>query len=319
MFSREELEAASRLVHQVVPPTPQFRWPLLAKALGAEVWVKHENHTPLGAFKVRGGITFMAWLKATHPEVKGVIAATRGNHGQSVALAASRAGLTCTIVVPHGNSSEKNAAMQALGAELIVHGEDFQASLEEAQRLAKTRGLYPIPSFHKELVRGVATYGLEFFSAAPDLTRVYVPIGLGSGICSVIAARDALGLKAEIVGVVSSQAPAYAISFERGQLAEHAVTTKLADGMACRTPNAEALETIWKKVSRIVQVSDEEIAAAMQLYFSATHNVAEGAGAAPLAAAMKDPRKSSDKIGLVLSGGNVDRSTYAEVLKAPPG
>lgn len=314
MFTREDLLSAAELVHRHVPPTPQHAWPLLAERLGCPVWVKHENHTPLGAFKVRGGLTFLQWLRQTQPQVAGIVCATRGNHGQSVAFAARAAGLGATIVVPRGNSVEKNAAMRALGGDLIEEGGDFQEALEFAMRLAAERGLYAMPSYHRELVRGVATYGLELLQAQPELTRVYVPIGLGSGISGVLAARDALGLTTEVVGVVSSLAPAYALSFARGQFAEAPATTRLADGMACRTPNAEALEVIWKGVARIVEVTDAEVAEAMRLYFSATHNVAEGAGAAGLAAALKEPQGPGQRIGLVLSGGNVDRALYARVL-----
>lgn len=314
MFTREDLETAAALVHRHVPPTPQHAWPLLAQRLGCPVVVKHENHTPTGAFKIRGGVTFAAWLRDAHPEVTGLVCATRGNHGQSVANAARLNGLTATIVVPRGNSVEKNAAMQALGGELIEAGEDFQESLEHAGRIAAERGLYPMPSYHRELVRGIATYGLELFAARPDLKRVYVPIGLGSGINGVIAAREALGLTCEVVGVVSAHALAYLLSFERGQFAESPATTLLGDGMACRTPNAEALETIWKHASRIVAVDDDELAEAMRLYYTATHNLAEGAGAAALAAALKEPQRPGEAIGVVLSGGNVDRPLYARVL-----
>jgi threonine dehydratase len=314
MFTLDELDAAAALVHRQVPPTPQYAWPLLGERLGCPVVVKHENHTPIGAFKIRGGPTFMAWLKRQHPDVAGVVCATRGNHGQSVAFAARQAGLSCTVVVPRGNSVEKNAAMQALGGELVEAGEDFQESLEHAGRLAAERGLYPMPSYHRELVRGIASYGLELFRAFPDLSRVYVPIGLGSGINGVISAREALGLSCEIVGVVSAHALAYLLSFQRGQFAESPATTLLGDGMACRTPNAEALETIWKHVSRVVSVDDDELAAAMRLYYAATHNLAEGAGAAALAAALKEPQRRDRSIGVVLSGGNVDRPLYARVL-----
>lgn len=314
MFAREELEAAAALVHRVQPPTPQIAWPLLAERLGCPAVVKHENHTRLGAFKVRGGVTFMDWLKRTQPQVRGVICATRGNHGQSVALAAARAGLACVIVVPEGNSTEKNAAMRALGGELIVHGSDFQEALEHARAIAQERGLYPMPSFHPELVRGVATYGWELFSAHPELRRVYVPIGLGSGICGTVAARNALGLDCEVIGVVSSHALAYKLSFDSGQLAESPVSTALGDGMACRTPVAEALDIIWKDVARVVTVSDSELAEAIRLYFTTTHNLAEGSGAAALAAALKEEQAPDRPVGLVLSGGNIDRSLYARVL-----
>ena len=186
-----------------MPPTPQYCWPLLSSRVGAEVWVKHENHTPLGAFKVRGGVVYMAGLRAARPGLKGVIAATRGNHGQSIAFAARRAGMTATIVVPHCNSVEKNAAMRALGAELVEHGADFQEALDLARQLSPERNLFFVGSFAPDLVRGVASYALELFRGAWPLDRVYVPIGLGSGICGVIAARDALGLRTEVVGVVA--------------------------------------------------------------------------------------------------------------------
>jgi threonine dehydratase len=313
-FSLQELERAEALVRRHVPPTPQHRWPLLEQRLGCPVIVKHENHTPLGAFKIRGGLTFMDWLKRRHPEVRGVVCATRGNHGQSVAFAARQAGLACAIVVPRGNSVEKNAAMRALGGELIEAGADFQESLEEAQRLASERGLHPMPSYHAELVRGVASYGLELFRAAPGLERVYVPIGLGSGVNAVVAARDALGLDCEVVGVVSARAPAYQLSFERGEVVEAPASTRLCDGMACRTPNPEAMEGLWRSVARVVAVRDSEVADAMRLFFSATHNVAEGAGAAALAAALKEGQDPKRAIGVVLSGGNVDRALYARVL-----
>lgn len=314
-FTLDQLEAAARQIHAVVPPTLQYCWPLLSARVGAEVWVKHENHTPLGAFKVRGGVVYMAGLRAARPDLTGVIAATRGNHGQSIAFAARRVGLAATIVVPHGNSVEKNAAMRALGAELIEFGSDFQAALEHAQHLAAERNLFFVASFGPDLVRGVASYALELFRGADALDRVYVPIGLGSGICGVIAARDALGLKTEVVGVVAEQAAAYALSFEaRAPVSTNSAET-IADGMACRVPNADALEMIWRGASSIVTVGESEIRAAMRHYFTDTHNAAEGAGAAPLAAALKERAHNAGKrIGLVLSGGNVDRTTFAAVL-----
>jgi threonine dehydratase len=314
-FSLDALEAAARQVHAVMPPTPQYQWPLLARRLGTELWVKHENHTPLGAFKVRGGIVYMAGLKASRPKLEGVIAATRGNHGQSIAFAARRAGLAATIVVPHGNSVEKNAAMRALGAELIEHGSDFQAALEHARALSAARGLFFVESFAPDLVRGVASYALELFRGAGALDTVYVPIGLGSGICGVIAARDALGLRTEVVGVCAERAAAYALSFAARKPVSTNSADTVADGMACRVPNADALPTIFKGAARIVTVSEEEIRAAMRHYFTDTHNVAEGAGAAPLAAALKErARNAGRRVALVLSGGNVDRATFAAIL-----
>jgi threonine dehydratase len=314
-ISRAALEDAAALVHKTIAPTAQHCWPLLSARLGAEVWVKHENHTVLGAFKVRGGLCYVDELKRREPGVSGVIAATRGNHGQSVAFAARRAGLEAVVVVPHGNSREKNAAMKAQGAELIEHGHDFQAALEHAQALARERRLHPFPSFHDALVRGVGSYGMEFLSAVPDLDTVYVPIGLGSGICGMIAARDALGHKTEIVGVVSENAATYALSFKAGTPMPTNSADTMADGMACRVPVPEAVARINRGAARVVEVSDAEIEAAMRHYFTDTHNVAEGAGAAPLAAALKERAKiAGRKIGLVLSGGNVDRDIYSRVL-----
>jgi threonine dehydratase len=319
--SLENLRAGQEIVYRYMKPTLAHAWPLLAERLQTRVVVKHENHTPAGAFKVRGGLTYFETLKIREPKCAGVISATRGNHGQSVGISAQRHGIKATIVVPEGNSIEKNAAMKALGVNLIEHGEDFQMSREYAAQLALDQGLHMIPSFHADLLLGVASYWLELFETAPDLQRVYVPIGMGSGICSAILARDALGLKCDIVGVVSDHAPAYALSFEAGHILEAPVTTQLADGLACRSPDAQAFEMIKKGVSEIVRVTDDEIAEAMRIYFSDTHNVAEGAGAAPLAAALKQVRAGDKKakgqaIGLPLCGGNVDSAVFAKVLQS---
>jgi len=309
------LEDAAEIVHRVLPPTPQIRWPLLCERTDADLWVKHENHQPIGAFKVRGGVLYMGELKQARPDLTHVIAATRGNHGQSIAFGAGRVGLAATIVVPHGNSREKNAAMKAFGAELIEHGDDFQEALEFAESLADERGLFPTPSFDEALVRGVGTYSLEFLRARPDLDTVYVPIGLGSGISGMATAREALGRTTKIVGVVSASAPAYALSFEERKPVVHPTTTRIADGMACSTPNEAALEIIWRHVDRIVQVTDAEIERAMRALFTDTHNVAEGAGAAGLAALMQErDRMAGREVGIVLTGGNVDRDVFAKVL-----
>ena len=314
-FTRDSLDRAAAVVYQTLAPTPQFAWPLLATELGAEVWVKHENFTPTGAFKVRGGLVYFHELLAGGARPAGVISATRGNHGQSVGYAARKNNIAATIVVPYGNSLEKNAAMRALGVELIEHGAEFQESREFAGNLAGERKLHMIPAFHPHLVRGVATYALELLRAVPDLATVYVPIGQGSGISGMIAARDALGLKTEVVGVVSAHAPAYKLSFESRKPVEHAVTTELADGMACRVPDAAALDMIWRGAARVLAVTDDEVAAAMRLYFSATHSTAEGAGAAPLAGALQErERNRGRRIAVVLSGGNVDRDMFARVL-----
>lgn len=302
-----ELETAARLIHSVMPPTPQYRWPLLSERTGAEVWVKHENHTPVGAFKVRGGIVYFDELKRTQPGTPGVIAATRGNHGQSIAFGAKRAGVPATIVVPVGNSREKNAAMRALGATLVEHGEDFQAALDHARELARERSLHLVPSFAPLLVRGVATAYLEFFRGVPPLDTLYVPIGMGSGICGAIAARDALGLKTAIVGVAAAAAPAILKSVEAGRVVSHPVGPTIADGMACRTPDADAVDIIRRSAARIVLVSETELTDAMRAYYTDTHNLAEGAGAAALAALFHERAgQHNRRVGLVLSGGNVD-------------
>ncbi|MEO6864222.1 MAG: threonine dehydratase [Gemmatimonadaceae bacterium] len=312
-----EIESAASLVHALLAPTPQFEWPLLSERCGATVVVKHENHTSVGAFKIRGGIVYMDQLVREDPSVRGIVSATRGNHGQSLAVAAKRHNISVAIVVPRGNSSEKNAAMRALGAELIEEGHDFQAASEAAARIAMERGWHRVPSFDMALVKGVATYSLELFRERPDLDMLYVPIGLGSGICGAIAARDALGVKTQIVGVVSSGAPAYALSMQARQPVAHDVTTELADGMACRIPVPAALEAILAGAERIVEVTDDEVAAAMRAYFSDTHNIAEGAGAAALAAVLKERNLIADKkVGIVLSGGNVDRAIFAKVIAA---
>ena len=319
--SRSAIADAADLIAGTVPPTPQYPWPLLADRVGATVWMKHENHTPTGAFKIRGGLVLMDALRRQHAQGIGVVAATRGNHGQSIALAARLNGFRATIVVPHGNSVEKNAAMRGFGAELIVHGADFNESLDHARALADERGLLAVPSFDQRLVAGVATYGVEFLSACPDLDTVYVPIGLGSGICGMVAAREALGLTTAIVGVVSTGAPAYQHSFEQRRLvATETVDTRLADGMAVRQPDPAALEVIWRYVDRIVAVDDAEIAAAMRLTYQATHNTAEGAGAAALAALMQErDRMAGRKVGVVLCGANVDAGVFASVLSEADG
>jgi len=313
---RDELLAALEIVRAQMPPTPTIRWPLLEQRLGTAVHVKHENHTALGAFKLRGGAVYMHELRRRAPGVRGVISATRGNHGQSIARAAAQHGLSATIVVPYGNSVEKNAAMRALGATLVEHGDDFQQAREHAAALAERLGLHMVPSFHRDLVRGVASYWIEFFAQVqPDV--VLVPIGQGSGICACAAARSCTGAASRIVGVVSAHATAYQQSFAAGRVIEAPVSTQLADGMACRVPDAEALAIIRQEVDEIVAVGDDEVAEAMRIYFSDTHNAAEGAGAAPLAAALQRRAAFAGRsLGLSLTGGNVDRALFARVLAA---
>ena len=319
MFSLAELERAQEIVHAAMPPTPAYTWPLLAQRLTADVIVKHENHTPIGAFKVRGGIVYVDRLKREQPQTAGIISATRGNHGQSLAFAAKRNRLPLTIYVPNGNSTEKNRAMKAFGAHLVEYGADFQESREEAERHAKREGLHIVPSFHRDLVLGVATYALELFRAAPDIDVLYVPIGQGSGICGCILARDLLGLKTEIVGVQSAEAPSYALSFAAGRVVSTNSSNTRADGLATRVPDSEAFEIIRNGASHIVQVSDEEIAAAIRAYWIDTHNLAEGAGAAALAAALREKATlGGRRVGLILSGGNIDFELFRTWVMADP-
>jgi threonine dehydratase len=310
-----KMAEAADLVHAALGPTPQICWPLLSARAGTEVWVKHENHLPTGAFKVRGGVIYMARLRKSEPHVRGVIAATRGNHGQSVAYAAARNGLASTIVVPEGNSRSKNAAMKAFGAELVEYGHDFQAALEHARDLAHERKLHFVQSFHPWLIEGVSSYGYELFSAVGDLDTVYVPIGLGSGICSVIAAREAFGLKTKVVGVVSANAAAYALSFKAGKPVSTNSADTLADGMACRVPVDDAVARINRGADRIVELTEDELRSAMRIYFDDIHNVAEGAGAAGFAALLKEgAARAGAKAAVVLSGGNVDAPLFRDVL-----
>jgi threonine dehydratase len=311
----DEIKEAQQVVNAVVPPTPQYMWPLLSERVGAEVWVKHENHTPIGAFKARTAVVYTSELFRESKAPTGLVTATRGNHGQAVTLAASMFKVAAHIVVPKGNSAEKNAAMRAQGADLIEFGSDFQEAKEHAQKLADQYGWHFVPPYHRDIVKGVATYWLEFFSAVADVEVVYVPIGQGSGICSCCAVRNGLKLKTKIVGVVAEGAPAYALSFEAGRKIAAPVTTVLADGMACRVPDDAALEVILEHVDHVVQVSEEEIGLAMKIYFTDTHNVVEGAGAAGLAAALKEKHALRGKrVGLVATGGNVDHDMFARVL-----
>ena len=310
-----EIASAATLVYRTFQATPQYRWALLSERLGADCWVKHENHNPVGAFKIRGGLTYFEHLAATGQLPRAVVSATRGNHGQSIAWAARAHGVACTIVVPLGNSREKNAAMRALGAELIEHGDDFQAAREHALQLAAERGAHMVPSYHRELVRGVATYWREFLRAVPDLDVAYVPIGLGSGACAAVAAKQALGHPVRIVGVVSQGAPTYALSLAAGHVVAAPVSTELADGMAVRVADAEALAVLRTGLDHVVGVSDDEVAQAMRALFTDTHNVAEGAGAAALAGALQERAQLAGcRVGVALTGANVDADVFAQVL-----
>jgi len=316
LFTLDELALAAASVRHLMPPTPAYAWPLLAGKIGAEVVVKHENTTPIGSFKVRGGLVYVEALLRAGPRPKGLVTATRGNHGQSVALAAARHGLAAVIVVPQGNSSEKNAAMEGFGGQLVTAGKDFDESRGFAAQIERERGYHFVPSFHRDLVKGVATYALELFESCPDLDAVYVPIGMGSGICGLITVRDLLGLKTEIIGVVAENAPAMALSFAAGHPVPTNSARTFADGMACRDPHSEAFEIIKQGAARIVCVSEDEIAEAIRIYYATTHNLAEGAGAAPLAALMKERHRYAGKrVGLILSGGNIDMPVMAKILR----
>ena len=312
---KAEVEQAAATVYGAMGPTPQISWPLLNTRTGAELWIKHENHTPVGAFKIRGALVYFRYLSQSEPGVRRVVTATRGNFGQAVAFAARREGIEPIIYVPHGNSQSKNRAMQALGATLVEDGRDFQEARTAARRRAAQEEMHYVPSFHEQLVLGSATYSVELLSAVPAIEVAYVPIGLGSGICGMVTAREALGLKTEIVGVVSAQAPAYYESFVERKPVERAATTELADGLACSVAEPEALEIIWRHVARVVTVSDEEVAEAMCILFDATHNTAEGAGAAALAAVLRERIQTQGRrVAAVLSGGNVDRKVFAGIL-----
>lgn len=315
MLSRRDFEKAEDLVYRSMSATPCYRWPLLCEASGMEVWTKHENHTPTGAFKVRGGLVYAARHKERFPEQTGLISATRGNHGQSLAFASSVHGLDATIVVPHGNSLEKNAAMQAFGAHLIEAGDDFDLAVGRARQMADEEGLHMVPAFHEDLVAGVGTYAYEMMQAHRDFDSIYVPIGKGSGICGMITARDALGLKTKIIGVVSDRADGYARSFEAGTMCEADRSDTFADGMAVRCPDADALELVLKGAERVIRVGDDLIAEAMRMIYRSTHNIAEGAGAASLAGILSEKHKMrGKKVGMVLSGQNIDANMFASIL-----
>ncbi len=314
MFTTAQFEKAQSIVYETLQPTLQHAWPLLAKEVGCEVWVKHENHTPTGAFKVRGGLVHMR-LRKERGETNGVITASTGNHGQSIPFAGTREGIAVVVVVPVGNSKEKNAAMRALGAELIETGHDFNASRDAAEQMVAERGLSMVPSFHEDLALGVSTYAHELFTAAGELDAVFVPIGLGSGICGVLAIRDMLGLKTKVIGVCAERANCYSLSLAAGKPTATNSARSFAEGMAVRVPSEQAFEYIQKGVEEIIEVSEDEIADAMRLYYRTTHNLAEGAGAAALAALAGDrARWAGKRTGVILSGGNIDADRFATVL-----
>jgi threonine dehydratase len=320
-FSSEQLAWATGVVGRWVPPTPQYVWPLLAERVGAEVWVKHENHTPAGAFKVRGGLVYAERLRSGRPGIKGIVTATRGNHGQSLAFAGRAAGIDVTIVVPHGNSPDKNAAIRSLGAELIVFGQDFQSAREHASVLGAQRGLETVPSYHPDLVLGVATYARELFGATGELDAVYVPVGMGSGISAVIGVRDLLGLRTEVIGVVAQEAPATARSVMAGRVVATDTAKTFIDGVACRVPDADAISVICAGAARVLTISEDDAAEAMRVQFATTHNVAEPAGALALAGLLAERSQAAGKrVAVILTGGNADAGLLLQVFSGhtPP-
>ena len=295
MLTLDDLEDAARLVAAHLPVTPAYRWPLLERVTGGPTWVKHELQT--------GAV------------VPGLIAATRGNHGQSVAYAGQRRGLPVTIVVPEGNSPDKNASMAAFGADLVVHGRDFQESLEHARALAEERGLVFVPSFHPDLVAGVATGAAELHAQAGRLDVIYVPVGLGSGICAHVAVRDLLGVGTEIVGVVADRAPAHALSFAAGRPVSTTDADTFVDGVATRTPVPDAVAAMVAGVSRFVRVPEAEAERAMRVLGQTTHQMPEPAGAIALAGLLNDPGRSPDATAaVIMTGGNCDTDLVLRVL-----
>ena len=311
----DDIERAAQVIYRAMPATPQYQWPLLCERTGCSVWVKHENHTPIGSFKLRGALVAVDQLRSSKPYVNELIAASRGNFGQGVAFAARQAGLTATVVMPFGNSREKNAATRAFGASLVENGSDYDEAYSHAVQLAVGERRYLMPSFSSELVLGVASYGMELFQGLPDLDAVYVPIGLGSGICGVMAARNALSPTTAVIGVVSTAMQAYQRSFAAGEVRSTGPAQTIADGLAVRVPDEEALALILSGVDRVVAVSEAELESAMRAYFTDTHNVAEGAGAGALAALLQErSRMRGSRIALVLSGGNIDRDLFTQVL-----
>jgi threonine dehydratase len=315
IMSLDELERAASLVYRVMAPTPQYAWPKLRNRIGCNVWVKHENHTPTGAFKVRGGLVYMDRLTRAQPRTAGIVTATRGNHGQSISFSAARAGVPATIYVPHGNSPDQNDSMRSFGARVVEFGQDFDEAKHEAHRVATTENLHFVPSFHWDLVAGVASYALELFRAVEKLDAVYVGVGMGSGICGLITARNLLGLKTEVIGVGAVNAPATALSFEAGKPVTTPTARTFADGIATREPLAEVVSTICEGAARFVKVDEDEMAEAMRVYFDDTHQVAEGAGAAPLAALLQErERMAGRNVGVILSGGNIERARFLQVL-----
>jgi len=315
MFNLDELHQAKELIHTVMPATPAYNWPQINSNTGCNVWVKHENHTPTTAFKVRGGIYLLDKLSRSKNKPPGIISATRGNHGQSLSFSGASKGIPVVIVAPECNSADQNRAIKSFGAKLILHGVDFEASRQYSHKLQEENGYFHVPPFCRDLVIGVATYALEFMSAVKDLDTIYVPVGMGSGICGLIKTRDLLGLKTKIVGVVAEGAPTFYQSFQAGHIIPTSEANTIADGVATSSPMEEGFEIIKHGAERIVKVSDQQIAEAMYQYYKFTHNLAEGAGATALAALNKEKQlMAGKKVGVILTGGNIDFKRFCEYV-----
>lgn len=313
--SFEDALRARELVMQHLRRTPTWSYPALSRELGCELFIKHENHQPIGAFKVRGGISLMASLSDLE-RGRGVVAATRGNHGLSLAYAARLFGTRAVIVVPHGNNPEKNEAMRALGAELVEYGRDFDEACQQAERLVASQGLRYIHSAEEPaMLAGVASLGIELFEDVPDLDYVFVPVGLGSGICGICLARGVLSPRTQVVGVQAERAPSIYLSWKQKRLVTTESADTFADGLATRVPAELTLEVIQRDVADFVAVGEGAIAWAIRDLLRYTHNLAEGAGAAPLAA-IRERRDwvRGKRVAMIMSGGNIDTATLKRVL-----
>ncbi len=308
--------AARKTVYRHLKPTPLIGHPLLSEWLGFPAWVKHENHNPTGSFKIRGGFNLVSHLSESEKS-RGVITATRGNHGQSVALACRTYGVRCVIAVPEGNNPEKNEAMKAFGSELLVHGRDFDEARERVEQIQAEQRLRYIHSANEPLlVEGVGTYALEILEELPDVDCILVPVGGGSGISGVLTAVRAAAPKVQVIGVQAANAPSIYLSWKKGEKVTTDSADTMADGLATRVPFEMTFDIIHRYVDEVVTVTEEELMEAVFRIFQTTHNVAEGAGAATTAAAFKlRSRLAGKKVALVLSGGNITASLFQQVLE----
>jgi threonine dehydratase len=311
----KDIFASRERVYRVLKPTPLIRHPLLAEETSLDVYVKHENHNPTGAFKVRGGLNLIGSLSPE--ERRGVITATTGNHGQSIALACQREGVPCTIVTPLGNNPEKNAAMRAYGAEVIEFGRDFDEARERVEQMQAELGLRYVHSANEPLlIAGVGTYALEVFEDLPDVGVILVPIGGGSGACGCSIVRSGTGSRAKVIGVQAERADAFTRSWREGKRIVGARADTFAEGMATRVTFDLPFSILQKELDDVITLDEGELAEGVRLALRTTHNLAEGAGAASLMAAAKlRSQLAGRKVVCVMSGGNIDRSTLAQILR----